>query len=495
MKSIWQLEKRPPIPKPEPLRGSSRTDVAVIGAGMAGILTAYELKRRGARVVVFDRGKAGGGVTAGTTAKITSQHRLIYNRLIAGFGEEKAAQFAQANQRAIRQYAVLVKAKGIDCAFERRPAFVYARKDAKELEKEAAAAGRLGIPAALTDRTELPFSVAGALCFPDQAQFSPLRFLHALAQELTIYEDTPVWNIEDGAVCFRGGKLRAQAVVIATHFPILNSPGYYFLRMHQQRSYVVALSGAPTLQGMYIDQEEGGFSFREAEGLLLFGGSGHRTGQNAEGGNYGRLLRRAGFLYPQASVRTMWSTQDCITADGVPFIGEYAPSMPHVFVACGFNKWGMTGAMVASSLLADRITGRENPFAPVFSPRRFPVRASAGQLMEDGAQSAAGLTRQALHLPGRTLDSLSPGQGGLVRYNGKKVGAYKDEQGRVYLVSSRCPHLGCELQWNPEEKTWDCPCHGSRFDFRGRLLDTPARRGPVNRRKAAANGAVRNKDA
>ncbi len=493
MKSIWQMEALPPLPKPQPLRGTVRADVAVVGAGMAGILTAYELHRRGARVVVFDRGKAGGGVTAGTTAKITSQHRLIYDRLITGFGEERAAQYAQANQRAIRQYAALVEDKGIDCAFERRPAFVYAKDDASALEREAAAAVRLGIPATLTDRTELPFSVAGALCFPDQAQFDPLRFLHALAGELTVYEDTPVWNIEGNAVTFRGGRLRAKAVVVATHYPILNTPGYYFLRMHQQRSYVVALSGAPPVEGMYLDAEESGFSFRQAGGLLLLGGAGHRTGKNTEGGHYGRLIRQAGFLYPQASVRTMWSAQDCITADGVPFIGEYAASMPRVFVACGFNKWGMTGAMVAASLLADRLTGVENRCAPVFSPHRFPVRASAAKVAADGAQAAAGLGRQAFHYPGRTLDDLLPGQGGIVRHNGEKVGAYKDDQGRVYLVSTRCPHLGCELAWNPEEKTWDCPCHGSRFDYRGRLLDTPARRGAVNRRKAAANGVMINK--
>lgn len=493
MKSIWQTETVPPVSKPEPLRGMNRADVAVIGAGMAGVLTAYELQSRGAKVVVLERGRIGNGVTAGTTAKITSQHRLIYDRLISGFGVEKAAQYAQANQRAIRQYAALVKSKKIDCDFERRPAFVYARDDTEKLEREMRAAVRLGIPATLTDRTELPFSVAGALCFPEQAQFNPLRFLYALARELTIYENTPVWNIEGNTVSFRGGKLRAQAVVVATHYPIVNSPGYYFLRMHQKRSYVVALSGTPPLEGMYLDEKESGLSFREADGLLLLGGAGHRTGKNTEGGNYGRLIRNAGILYPQASVRAMWSAQDCITADGVPFIGEYASSMPRVFVATGFNKWGMTGAMVAASLLSDKITGKENAYAPVFSPRRFPVRASAGNLTADSAQAVMGLGEQMLHLPSRTLDNLSPGQGGVVRYDGRKVGAYKDEKGQVFLVSTRCPHLGCELKWNPEEKTWDCPCHGSRFDFRGRLLDAPARHGNVNRRAALANGVIKNK--
>lgn len=493
MKSIWQTEKLIPLPKPEPLRGTCKADVAVVGAGMAGILTAYELQRRGARVVVLDRGRVGDGVTGGTTAKITSQHRLIYDRLIRDFGEEKAAQYAQANQRAVRQYAALVESKGIDCAFERRPAFVYAKGNTEKLEKELQAANRLGIPATLTDRTELPFSVAGALCFPDQAQFSPLRFLYALAKELKVYENTPVWNIEGSIVTFRGGKIRAQAVVVATHYPILNSPGYYFLRMHQQRSYVVALSGAPVLEGMYIDQEESGLSFRQAEGLLLLGGAGHRTGKNTEGGHYGQLIRHAGILYPQSVVQAMWSAQDCITVDGVPFIGEYAASMPHVFVATGFNKWGMTGCMAASALLADRITGLKNACTPVFSPRRFPVRASAGKLTVDGAEAVAGLGKQVLHQPVRTLDDLAPGHGGIVRHDGKKVGAYKDEEGRVFLVSTRCPHLGCELRWNPEEKTWDCPCHGSRFDYRGRLLDTPARRGTVNRRAAISNGIVKNK--
>lgn len=493
MQSIWQMEDFPPLKKPEPLRGTHRTDVAVIGAGLAGVLTAYQLQQRGARVVLLDRGRLGGGVTGGTTAKITSQHRLIYDRLISGFGEEKAAQYAQANQRAIRQYETLIREKGIDCGFQRCPAYVYARDDAQNLEKEETAAVRLGIPASLTGRTELPFSVAGALCFPEQAKFDPLRFLHALAAELTVYEHLPAWVIEGNTVVFHGGRLRAKAVVIATHYPIVNTPGYYFLRMHQQRSYVLALKDTPAIEGMYLDEAEEGLSFRQAGDYLLVGGAGHRTGKNTEGGNYGRLIREAAALYPQATVRTMWSVQDCITADGVPFIGEYAPSAPRVFVATGFNKWGMTGSMVAATLLTDRITGVENPCAPVFSPRRFPVRASLKTVAADSAQAVAGLGGQILHTPRRTLDDLVPGQGGIVTHDGKKVGAYKDETGKVYLVSTRCPHLGCELQWNPEEKTWDCPCHGSRFDYRGRLLDTPARKGNVNRRAARANGIIRNK--
>lgn len=473
MESIWWKTTEPAAAR-ETLRGDYRADVAVIGAGLAGILTAYQLQQKGARVVVIDRGRIGGGATGRTTGKITSQHRLIYDKLLRGLGEEKASLYAQANERAVRQYAALVEEKGIDCAFSRRPACVYALHDSTSLEKEAEAARRLGIPARMDERTELPFPVAGALWFPDQAQFHPLKFLNALAEELTVFEHTPALAVEGRTVRIPRGRIRAKAVVVATHYPFINAPGYYFMRMHQERSYVLALQGAPAIEGMYIDAAANGLSFREAEGLLLLGGGSHRTGKNPAGGQYEQLRRAAAKLYPQASVQARWSNQDCMTADGAPYIGPYSSSTPRLFVATGFGKWGMTGSMVAATLLSDRIAGEANSCAPAFSPSRFPVKAASKNLAADGSEAVAGLSKQVFHRPAKTLDSLENGQGGIVNYNGKKCGAYKTEEGRVYLVSTRCPHLGCELQWNPEEKTWDCPCHGSRFDYKGRLIEGPA---------------------
>ncbi|MDD2417440.1 MAG: FAD-dependent oxidoreductase [Oscillospiraceae bacterium] len=476
MQSLWQAECS--FPQREPLKENQSVDVAVIGAGMAGILTAYFLQEKGYKVAVLDRARMGEGETGGTTAKITAQHRLIYDKLLNQYGDDIAWQYALANSRAIRQYQTLIENLNIDCHFKRCPAYIYTRESTEELEKENEAAIRLGIPSFLTDHTELPFKVKGALCFSDQARFHPLLFLRAIAEKLTIYENTRVRTVEDGKVYYDGGRLSANWVVIATHYPLINYPGLYFMRMHQSRSYVQALKGVPEMSGMYLDQKDSGLSFRSEGDTLLLGGAGHRTGKNpaASGatGNYERLKHVATRLYPKAELSNSWSAQDCITGDGVPYIGKYSPSTPRLLVATGFNKWGMTSSMVAATLLTDRITGAGNECMPAFSPQRFSMKSIAVNFVDDGLQSTKGLLSQAFHFPIKELDELPKGKGDIVDYKGKKVGAYKAENGEVFLVSTRCPHLGCELKWNPDELSWDCPCHGSRFDINGKWISSPA---------------------
>ena len=460
-----------------PLEQHIKADAVVVGAGMAGILTAYRLSQRGMSTVVLEAGRVGGGVTGNTTAKITAQHNLCYEKFITAFGEEQARQYAEANMRAVEQYAEIVSALKIACDFERVPAYVYARYDDEPLRAETKAAQRLGIPAVFTKETSLPFQVIGAVKFENQAQFHPLRFLTALADKLQIYESTPVSEIRDSTAITPRGSVHAAHIVIATHFPFINTPGYYFLRMHQQRSYVLALENAQKLDGMYIDADPQGWSLRSYENLLLLGGAGHRTGKHPQHSSYQALREAARTLYPQSRELYAWSAQDCMTLDGVPYIGYYSADTPHVYVATGFNKWGMTSSMAAAAILSDRITGRENPNAQVFTPQRFKPGASIANLMKDGAQAVAGLSKQLFSVPETYLSHIGKGQGGIVEYDDQKLGAYRDEAGHVYLVSTKCPHLGCQLTWNPDERSWDCPCHGSRFDYRGNLLDNPAMRG------------------
>ncbi|HHV51071.1 MAG TPA: FAD-dependent oxidoreductase [Clostridiales bacterium] len=477
MRSLWQAECE--FTNHEPLKENLNVDVAVIGAGLAGVLTAYLLQERGFNVAVLERERIGEGETGRTTAKITAQHGIIYDKLIKQYGIELARKYAEANLKAIKQYECLVKRLKIDCNFKHAPAYIYSTGNTDKLEDEAAAAARLGIPSFMTDKTELPFKVTGALVFSNQARFHPLLFLKAIASKLKIYENTRVKAVEGNTVYFDGGTVNAKFVIVATHYPIINFPGLYFLRMHQTRSYVLGLQKVPEMEGMYLDVRDYGLSFRSEGDTLLFGGAGHRSGKNPASSSdtlerFEVLRRNAKKYYPTAEVCYQWSAQDCMTADGIPYIGPYSSSTPHLLVATGFNKWGMTSSMVAANILADYISGIKNEYAQVFSPSRITAKTIAMNLAEEGVQAAIGLSSQAFHFPMKSLQNLKKGEGGIVEYKNKKVGAYKSENGDVYLVSTRCPHLGCELKWNPDEKSWDCPCHGSRFDFKGNWLNSPA---------------------
>lgn len=472
MSSIWTQEVS--IPPRDSLKGTIRADVAVIGGGMAGMLTAYFLHKQGVHVVVLEADRIGSGQTKHTTAKITAQHGLIYHRLRTQLGEEAAAQYARANQAAISQYESIIHYESIDCQFEKLPSFVYSLDDVGRLEQEVHAAQEVGLDAELVTQTALPFSVQGAVRLDEQAQFHPLAFLKGISKELTVYENTMVKAIEEQVLRTAQGEVQAEHIVMATHFPFLNAPGYYFMRMHQDRSYVLALEHAADVRGMYIDADENGFSFRNSGKYLLLGGGGHRTGENSGDGRYLKLRKAARDWYPDCTEAAHWSAQDCMTLDGISYIGAYSASTPHLLVATGFNKWGMSSSMAAAQILTAQILGHEHPDAPVFSPQRFHLSASAQSLVTDGMQAVKGLSRSFLKLPDTTLRRLPKGHGGIVDYEGEKVGVYKNEDGEVFVVSCRCPHLGCQLEWNPDELSWDCPCHGSRFDYRGKLLDNPA---------------------
>lgn len=421
MDSLWRSTCS--LPAYPSLRGCLDTDVAVVGGGLCGLLTAFFLKEAGREVVVLEAGRILGGATQGTTAKITAQHGLIYDRLLHDRGPKLARQYAQAQQRALGWYADMVRALEIDCRFERKPAHLYSVEPSQALVRECSAAERLGLPASLTGAGPLPFPAAQALRFDDQAQFHPLLFGAALAKRLEIREHARVVRVSTDAVYTESARVRAKHIAVCTHFPIRNVPGFYFARMHQARSYVIALEGAADVRGMWLDAGGEGYSLRNVGDLLLLGGAGHRTGEHPFDSRFRALHDAAREFYPGAHEVARWSAQDCMTADGVPYIGRYARSMPNVYVATGFNKWGMTGAMVAAELLCDGITGtRAYPFAEVFSPRRW-TKLSA-----------------------------------------------------KYAVSGnpKCTHMGCALEWNADTRTWDCPCHGSRFTRGGSVVSGPA---------------------
>lgn len=457
-------------------------DIIVVGAGLAGLLSAYYLRKEGRNVLVLEADEIASGQTERTTAKITSQHGLKYRKLLKNVGLKKAKMYAQANESAIDEYERLIRDNHIACEFERIPAYLYTMKDTKALEEEAQSAAKLGISAFFTKKTELPFTVTGAVCFENQAQFQPLQFVKWIASGLKILEHTKVTAVRGHRVVTEKGIFKADKIILATHYPIRNVPGFYFLRQHQERSDVLALSGCKKLKGMYYGVDENGLSFRQSGDVLLLGGGSERTGDNEYGGVYDALREAAETYYPNYTEIAHWSAQDCMPHDGIPFIGRYSVFTPHLYVATGFQKWGMTSSMAAAMILRDMVCGRENPYRKVFCPQRMNIRGGMKDLMIDIGVSTKGLVKGAFHRPKDSVRILEPEHGDIVMAEGRRYACYLDGEGKLHKISARCPHMGCELTWNPDEKSWDCPCHGSRFDIDGKLLDNPSKYDNVNNR-------------
>ncbi len=471
MNSIWAKEiklKTFPV-----LQKDMQADTVIIGGGIAGLIAAFLLCDRGIDAVVIEKERICGGQTKNTTAKITSQHGTCYGRLIKHFGIDGASAYAKSHEEAIRRYEEIIQNLNIDCDFEILPSYLYAVSNDKIIEDEYEAAKSIGISCKMSRHTNLPFAVKNALVFEHQAQFHPLKFLGKIAENLKIYEDTAAIEVRDNTVITNRGDIKAKHIIAATHYPFINVPGYYFARMHQSRSYAIAASGTENLHGMYYGAD-GGYSFRNSGDYLIIGGGEHRTGDNKEGGRYAELEAAAQRFYPDCSIDARWSAQDCVPIDDVLYAGLYAPTTPDMYVATGFNKWGMTGAMVSASVVCDLITKRGSEYEKLYSPSRFNIPASAEHFLTDAAESIKGLSKEFLTLPKTTIDNLPNSHGGIVEADGHKVGVYKDENGKAYIVSTKCTHLGCQLEWNPDERSWDCPCHGSRFDIEGNPIDNPA---------------------
>jgi len=426
MDSLWT--KMMSMHRFEPLQKDIDTDVLIIGGGMAGILCAWQLKQAGADCVLVEQDRLCSGITKDTTAKITLQHGLIYNKLINKFGEESAELYLQANQAALEHYRKFCQ--NVDCDFEIKDSYVYSLDGRECIDNEIAALKKLGVDAQFQPEVPLPFPVAGAVCVKNQAQFNPLKFVASVAEELPVFENTKVRELMPGKAVTKAGVIRANKIIIATHFPILNKHGGYFLKLYQHRSYVLALKGAPKMFGMYVDAAKTGLSFRSYGDLMLLGGGAHRTGK--KGGSWWELERFAAKHYSEAQIVARWATQDCMSLDGVPYIGQYAKNTPDLYVATGFNKWGMTTSMAAAVLLSDLVQGKKNPWSGLFDPSRSVL---CPQLAVNAAESM--------------LNFITP-------------------------TTPRCPHMGCALRYNSAERSWDCPCHGSRFDSEGKLLDNPA---------------------
>lgn len=474
MKSLWKQDIAITVNKE--LEHDMSVNTVIIGAGMAGILTAYLLKKKGIETVVLEAARIAGGQTQNTTAKITSQHGLFYSKMIHKISRKRIEGYARANEEAIKRFEEIIKEEKIECDFERLPAILYTTESANTeiLQKEAEVAKKLGINArykdymtdknGMTQMSQKIVNIKGAVVFENQAQFHPLKFLKAIAKQLTIYENTPVLSVKGHTVYTDKGKIEADHIVFATHYPFINVPGFYFGREHQERSYVLALKSTDKkqngsvsqLQAMYYSMDKDGLSVRRHGEHILLGGGNHRTGKkttckNEEVG-YTFLRKMKDKFFPETEIVAAWSAQDCMPHDDIPFIGKYSAFRPYWYVASGFKKWGMTSSLIAAEIISADIRMNTDcgvktkelkcgiaQYAAVFSPQRILFRASFCKFIVDVWESVLGLCK------------------GLFR---------KSER--------HCPHMGCRLEWNDEEKSWDCPCHGSRFSNEGELIDNPA---------------------
>lgn len=472
-KSIW--DKSVDIPKRNALSSDITADVCVIGGGMAGILIAYKLKEKGFNPVVLEAGTIGSGQTKCTTAKITCQHGLKYTHLVEHFGKTKAKQYALANKTAIDEYENIINKFNISCDFERLPSYLYSLEENNSLGEEFENAKLSGIDCYLTDKTGLPFKVNRALVFRNQAQFHPMKFLKEISDKVKIYENSGVIEVHKNIVKTKKGRVNAENIVFATHYPIVNTRGMYFARMYQSRAYGVAVEGGSNLQGIYFSADKDGLSLRNYGELTLIVGEGHTTGNNPKGDKFSRLRQRINQLYPDSREVAHWSAQDTMPIDAVPYIGQYCVTTPNWYVATGFGKWGMSSSMVSAMIISDMISGEENSFSHVFAPARF-KSSSADNLCRMGGKAIKGITKELFKMPEENYADVKKGQGAVIEYNGEKVGVYRDNDGKPFMVDVKCPHLGCQLEWNGDEKCWECPCHGSRFSYKGELIDNPAQK-------------------
>jgi glycine/D-amino acid oxidase-like deaminating enzyme/nitrite reductase/ring-hydroxylating ferredoxin subunit len=483
------------LPKYPTLNGNEETEVVVVGGGITGITTAYLLAKEGVQVYLLEAGNVVNGTTGHTTAKITAQHGIIYDRLISHFGVERAKLYFRSNEMAGRFIHDFIKQNHIHCNYEPHDAYLYAETEEgiKKLEKEANAYEQLGINGYLTEKLPYDIPHKKALVMKGQAHFHPLKYLEALLKEcekkgVKIFENTTATDIKESnrdkkttVITENGYEVNADFAVCCTHFPFFDGMGFYFTRMMAERSYVLAVKTKNNFpEGMYLSVDETVRSYRSilsnGERIVLVGGESHQTGQGIPTHlHYEALLNDAKKTFDLDRVLYRWSAQDLITLDKVPFIGKLTESHDSIFVATGYRKWGMTTGTLAAHLITDLILKKENPFEELYTPQRFQADPSdIKQFIKENADVAKHFVSGKMERPAKNPRSLKVDEGGVVTQNGKRCGAYRDEDGGLHIVDTTCTHLGCEVEWNSGDRTWDCPCHGSRFKYDGTVVEGPA---------------------
>ena len=473
-----------------PLRGEVSAEVAVIGAGMVGLTAALLLQQQGRKVVVLEAKRVGEQTTGGSTAKVTAQHRLIYNQLVRNFGEAGAHAYAESNQQAIQEIRGLAERLNIDCDFETRAAYAYTRESdgVASLEQEHETASRLGLPSRLLrGEVGLPFSVEAALCFDNQAQFQPVKYLKGLARAVVaaggqVFEQSRALDVDDATPCritCADGAVQADEVIVATHLPFLDRAGFFArVAPRAHLGMAVELTGTPP-DGMFISIDEPTHSFRPVRGsepLMVAIGHAFRPGQeNDHSERYQELERFLRGHFPVSGIHCRWMNMDYDSPDKVPYVGRMPLFSRHLYLATGFSAWGLTTGHVAGQILANQILERPNPYAKLYDAGRIKPVASAKEFVSHSMETARDFISDHLGAkPRLNPEELIPGEGAVMQVDGDKVAACRDRQGQLHLLSPLCTHLGCNVNWNRTEQSWDCSCHGSRFSADGQVIHGPA---------------------
>lgn len=467
------------------------TDICIIGAGIFGLTCAYHLTKLGFDVTVLEKSDIASKATGHTTGKITSQHGLFYDYLTNSYGQKFAKDYLAVNEEAIQNIKNIIDEENINCDFKYQNSYVYTTKKSELslIKNEYNVVSNLGYNCELVTKTGLPFNIVGALCFKNQAEFHPVKYLAGLckciiARNGKIYTNSTAVDIKmensDYITYVNGHEIKSKYVIIATHYPFINFPGFYFTKMYQSTSYLIAVDTKKTLfKGMHISAGVPTLSFRTAlynnKEIILIGGMYHKTGHSSSyKDTYGKLEDIAKKYYPDSNILFRWNTRDCISLDKLPYIGSFSSSMPNMFVGTGFKKWGMTLSNVAANIIVDKICGNYNKYEYLFKSTRLKPIKNHDEFKNILVQSTNSLLLDKLKRPNMSFDEIENNSGSIIEVNGEKVGIYKDDNGKIYAVKPICTHLGCLLSWNDIDKTWDCPCHGSRFNFDGTNLYDPA---------------------
>ncbi|MFC2946929.1 FAD-dependent oxidoreductase [Virgibacillus sediminis] len=481
------------LPSFPQLKETISVDIGIAGAGITGITAAYLLSRQNLKVAVLDADEILNGTTGHTTAKITAQHGLIYDELIQHFGKDIAGKYYHAAEEAKKLIKENIDRHQIECDFQKQDAYIYTNDNSyiTKLEKEKEAYDKLGIPGELTEQVPLDIPVKSALIMKEQAQFHPLKYLKALTelcieQGVQFYEHTTATDVEYNhkpAILTKDGhRVTCRNIIAATHFPFQDKRGLYFARMYPERSYVVGIKSHQKYPGgMYINAESPTRSIRSAaingENMWLISGENHKTGQGKPTEeHYNALKAFAERNFDVKEVVYRWSAQDLTTLDKIPYVGSLEKDQEHIFVATGYRKWGMTNGTIAAKILADKILKEENPFAEVYQPSRFKGHPGIREFASINMDVAKNMVKGKLEKAERKIDELAADDAAVVRINGQRAGAYKDQEDNLHVVDTTCTHMGCEVEWNSGDRTWDCPCHGSRFSYNGDIIEGPAQK-------------------
>lgn len=488
-KSYWKDSIS--LPEFSPLEKDLSVDAVIVGGGITGITAAYLLVNEGLKVAVLEANKLVGGTTGYTTAKITAQHGLMYDEFIRNFGKSKAKLYYEANTEALNFIKQTVEEHKINCDFSTQDAYLYATTDqsAQKLQKEAEAYQQLDINGKLVDKIPFNIPVKNALLMKEQAQFHPAKYLAHLVQIITekgglIFEKTTCVNVETGdqptVLTREGVRASGKYVLSCSHFPFYEGLGFYSTRMHASRSYVLAAKTEKEYPGgMYISVDKPERSLRSVtvngEEMVLIIGEDHKTGQGKDTLEHYKALEAFGQeVFGLKDIPYRWSAQDLVTLDKIPYIGEITANEPNVLIATGYRKWGMTSGTAAALLFKDMVLENNNAYQDLYAPSRFYAHPSLKNFLMDNGDVAAHLIKGKFEIPDRSIETLSKDEGAVVSINGHRKGAYKDREGNLHIVDTTCTHIGCEVEWNSGERTWDCPCHGSRFSYTGEVVEGPA---------------------